>query len=207
VAAFLCGMTSSAFFTLGPIFAQRRGLDTGELAVFMASGTLSGFLMAWPLGWLSDRFDRRLVIIGAAITAAMTLLTMIALVPDNASPWMLYLCIALFGGTIVPTYSVVIAHVNDAVAEDEFVAAAGGLLLVQGTGAAVGPVIAGFAMSALPRGLAYTLIATQILIAAWGAYRVTRRAARPEMHKRTFGLEPPVPVGTALEAGGHSKAY
>src|SRR6202035_75317 len=89
VAAFMCGVTTSAFFTLGPIFAQRRGLDTGGGAAFMASGTLGGFLMAWPLGWLSDRLDRRLAIIGAAVTATATLLIMMALVPDEASRWML----------------------------------------------------------------------------------------------------------------------
>ena len=64
VAAFLCGVATSAFFTLGPVFAQRRNLDTGGVAAFMASGTLGGFLMAWPVGWLSDRLDRRRVIIG-----------------------------------------------------------------------------------------------------------------------------------------------
>jgi MFS family permease len=123
VAAFLCGVTASAFFTLGPVFAQLQGLDTRGVAAFMAFGTLGGFLMAWPVGWLSDRFDRRFVIIGAALTATASLFTMMALVPEEPSGWILYLCVAIFGGTIVPTYSVVMAHVNDAVGEGEFVAA------------------------------------------------------------------------------------
>ena len=205
VAAFLCGVATSAFFTLGPVFAQRRDLDTGGVAVFMASGTLGGFLMAWPLGWLSDRLDRRLVIIGAAVTATASLLTMIALVPDEASRWILYLCAGVLGGTIVPTYSVVMAHVNDAVGEGEFVAASGGLLIMQGLGAVAGPLLGGLAMSALPQGLSYMLIATQIVIAVFGAYRLTRRAAPPEMHKGVFVVEPPIPVGTEL-ASGHSRA-
>ncbi len=205
VAASLCGVTTSAFFTLGPIFAQRRGLDTGGVAAFMASGTLGGFLMAWPVGWLSDRFDRRFVIIGAALTATATIFTMMALVPDEPSRWLLYLCVAIFGGTIVPTYSVVMAHVNDAVGEGEFVAASGGLLIMQGAGAVAGPLLAGLAMSASERGLSYTLIATQILMAAFGVYRLTRRAAPPEMHKGIFVIEPLIPVGTTLESA-HSRA-
>jgi MFS family permease len=205
VAAFMCGVTTSAFFTLGPIFAERRGLDTGGVAAFMASGTLGGFLMAWPLGWLSDRLDRRLVIIGAALTATAALLIMMALVPDEASRWMLYLCAGIFGGTIIPTYSVVMAHVNDAVGEGEFVAASGGLLIMQGVGAAAGPLLGGVAMSALPQGLSFTLIAAQIIMAVFGVYRLTRRAAPPEMHKGTFLVEPPTPVGTAL-ASAHSRA-
>ena len=205
VAAFLCGVTTSAFFTLGPIFAQQRSLDTGGVAAFMASGTLGAFLMAWPLGWLSDRLDRRLVVIGAAVTAALTLFTMMAFIPNNAPRLVLYLCVALFGGTIVPTYSIVMAHVNDTVGKGEFVAASGGLLILQGAGAAVGPVIAGFAMSTFQRGLSYTLIVTQILMAGWGVYRITRRAVPPEMHQGPFVVEPSVPVGTAL-ASGHSRA-
>jgi MFS family permease len=162
----------------------------------MASGTLGGFLMAWPLGWLSDRLDRRLVIIGAAVTASASLLTMTALVPDEASRWILYLCAGIFGGTVVPTYSVVMAHVNDAVGEAEFVAASGGLLIMQGAGATAGPLFGGLAMSALPQGLSYMLIATQIMMAGFGAYRLTRRAAPPQMHKGAFLVEPPVPVAT-----------
>jgi MFS family permease len=171
----------------------------------MASGTLGPFLMAWPLGWLSDRLDRRLVIIGAAVTAAVTLFSIMALLPEEPSRWIVYLCVALFGGTIVPTYSVVMAHVNDAVGEGEFVAASGGLLIMQGAGAAVGPVVGGVAMSTFQHGLGYTLIATQILMAVFGVYRLTRRAAPPDMHKGVFVVEPSVPVGTALESA-HSRA-
>ena len=87
----------------------------------------------------------------------------------------------------------------------EFVAASGGLLIMQGAGAVAGPLLAGLAMSASERGLSYTLIATQILMAAFGAYRLTRRAAPPEMHKGIFVIEPLIPVGTTLESA-HSRA-
>jgi MFS family permease len=170
----------------------------------MASGTLGAFLMAWPLGLLSDRLDRRLVVIGAAITAAATLFIMMVLIPNDAPRLTLYLCVALIGGTIVPTYSIVMAHVNDAVPKGEFLAASGGLLIMQGAGAAVEPVIAGLAMSAFERGLSYTLIITQILMAVWGVYRLTRRAAPAETHQGPFVVEPSVPVGTEF-ASGHSR--
>jgi MFS family permease len=198
VAAFLAGATTSAFFTLGPVFAQKRGLDTGEIALFMSCGTLGGFLMAWPLGWLSDRLDRRLVVIAASIAAATMLLGMIAIVPHGAYPWVLYLCVALFGATVVPIYSIIIAHVSDVVASEELVAASGGLLLLNGIGATVGPVIAGFAMSVTLRGLSYTLVGAQILMALWGVYNLSRRAAPIAAHKGHFLVEPPVPVATTL---------
>jgi MFS family permease len=192
----LCGMTNSAFFALGPIYAKLHGFDTGGIAVFMACATLGGFLLAWPLGWLSDRLDRRIVVIAAAIAAAASMLALITFLPTNASRLTLCLCVALFGGTVVPTYSVVMAYVNDAVGKSEFVAASGCLLLVNGVGSAIGPVIAGIAMSTWQHGLGYTLMAAQIMIAAWGLYWITREA--PREHKGAFLVEPTVPVATTL---------
>ncbi|HEX2727640.1 MAG TPA: MFS transporter [Beijerinckiaceae bacterium] len=194
VAAFLCGVSTSTFFSLAPLWAQRRGFDDQAIALFMASGTLGGFLMTWPLGWLSDRIDRRAVIIGAAITAATMLLALVATVPRDAPPWVIYLCVAVFGGTIIPTYSIVIAHVNDTVTPREFVAAAGGLLIVQGAGATLGPLIGGLAMSLLARGLSITIITAQLLIALWGAYRFARRPLTRGAARADFVVEPPVPV-------------
>ena len=202
VAGFLSGVTTGAFFTLGPIFAEMRGLGMGEIAIFMACGTLGGFVAAWPLGWLSDRCDRRLVIVGAAGAAAVSLIAMIALVPGDAYSWLLYLCVAVFGGMIIPTYSLALAHLSDAVSQEEMVAASGGLLLAHGAGAAAGPLIAGFAMSATPRGLSYTLVAAQVLIALFGVWRFASRSA-PLRRKSAFALEPPVPVGVEL-AAAHS---
>jgi MFS family permease len=184
----------SAFFSLGPLWAQRRGFDDQAIAFFMASGTLGGFLMTWPLGWLSDRIDRRAVIMGAAVTAAITFLVIVAIIPPGASLSAIYLSVALFGGTIIPTYSIVIAHVNDGVAPREFVAASGGLLIVQGVGATVGPIVAGLAMSVVERGLSLTIITAQLLIALWGAYRFSFRPVLPSASKAHFVVEPPVPV-------------
>ena len=196
VVTLLCGMTNSAFFTLGPVFAQWHGFDASGIAVFMACATVGGFLLAWPLGWLSDRIDRRIVVIVIAMAAIASMAALLTFLPTDTSRAMLCLYVALFGGTVVPTYSVVMAHVNDAVGKDQFVAASGCLLLVNGVGSAVGPVIAGIAMSNWRHGLGYTIIAAQIMIAAWGLYRITRKA--PHEHKGTFLVEPPVPVATTL---------
>jgi MFS family permease len=194
VITLLCGMTNSAFFALGPVYAKRHGFDTGGIAVFMACATLGGFLLAWPLGWLSDLLDRRIVVIAAAIAAAASMLALITFLPTDVSRVTLCLCVALFGGTVVPTYSIVMAHVNDAVGKSEFVAASGCLLLVNGVGSTVGPLIGGIAMSTWQHGLGYTIVVAQIMIAAWGLYRITRKA--PRENKGTFLVQPAVPVAT-----------
>ncbi|MFD2225012.1 hypothetical protein ACFSM9_14840, partial [Microvirga arabica] len=80
-------------------------------------------------------------------------------------------------------------------------AAAGGLLILLGAGAAVGPVIAGVAMTEFGRlGLVYVFVTAQLLMAIWGAYRSIQRAAPPTGEKESFVPEPTVPVGTRLEA-------
>jgi MFS family permease len=202
VAALLCGITTGSFFALGPVFAQSHGLDTGGIAIFMACGSLGGFAMTWPLGWLSDRMDRRLVIIGTTAMAAAILFGFVTLIPKGSPPWVLYVCVAIFGGSSIPTYSIVTAHVNDMVRPGEFVAASGGLLILVGAGSAAGPVIAGIGMSTFgPDGLPCTIIAAQALMASWGAYRIRQRAAPPEAEKEHFMVEPAVPVGTELTPG------
>lgn len=201
VAAVLCGITTSSFFALGPIWAQERGLNTTEVAFFMACGTLGGFITTWPLGWLSDRMDRRHVIVGAAAMAAAILLALIHFVPLTAPAWLIFVYVAIFGGSVIPTYSIVTAHVNDMVQPGAFVAAAGGLLILLGIGATIGPLIAGAAMTEFGRlGLLYMVIITQSLMAIWGAYRSLQRAAPPAGEKDHFVPEPAVPVGTQLES-------
>ena len=128
---------------------------------------------------------------------------MLALVPGDAYPWLLYLCVALFGGMIIPTYSLALAHLSDAVKQEEMVAASGGLLLAHGAGAAIGPLIAGFAMSATPRGLSYMLVAAQALIVLFGVWRLMSGARVPAKHKSAYMVEPPIPVGTEF-ASAHS---
>ncbi len=199
VAAILCGITTSSFFALGPVWAQMRGLSTTEIAILMACGTLGGFVTTWPLGWLSDRMDRRHVIIGASGMAAAILLALIHFVSPSVSPSLLFVYVAIFGGSVIPTYSIVIAHVNDMAKPGEFVSAAGGLLILQGAGAAIGPVISGMAMSEFGRmGLPYVIVVAQALMAIWGAYRSLQRAAPSA--KESFVPEPTVPVGTELAA-------
>lgn len=199
VAALLCGISTGSFFSLGPVLAQQIGLDGAGTAIFMAIGTLGGFLMTWPFGWLSDRVDRRALIIGVSCTAAAVLTGFMSLLPEGLPVWAIFIVVAIFGAVVIPTYSIVIAHVNDFVRAGEFVAASGGLLILQGIGAASGPLIAGAAMSRFgPVGLVYTTIGAQVLIAVWGLHRISRRAAPAAEEKEQYAVMPPIPVGTAL---------
>ncbi len=197
VAAFLCGITSGSFFALGPYYAQQLEFTQTGIAIFMACATLGAFATTWPFGWISDRMDRRLLVILIALGSFLILGATILTVPDRMPPLVVYGLVFVFGGLVLPTYSIVVAHVNDAVSPKEFVAASGGLLIVQGTGMATGPILGGFAMSTLGNdGLPWLIVAAQGGIALWGAYRMTRRAAPAEQEQ--FQPVPITQVGTQL---------
>ncbi|MDJ0390983.1 MFS transporter [Roseomonas sp. E05] len=199
VAAFLVGISTSSYYSLGPLFAQRAGLEAGSVAVFMACGSLGGFLATWPMGWLSDRIDRRRLSVGLAMVAAGALLWMTLSVPEHPPRAVLYALVGVFGMLVIPAYSLVLAHVNDHVPPGQFAAASGGLLILWGAGSALGPVLGGVAMASLGnRGLGWQILGAQALIAAWGIYRISQRAA-PET-KEEFLVMPVQPVGTELVA-------
>ena len=199
VAAFLVGISTGSYYSLGPLLAQRIGLEAGSVAVFMACGSLGGFLATWPMGWLSDRIDRRFLSVGLSLLAAGALLWMNFAVPEHPPRTVLYMLVGLFGMLVIPAYSLVLAHVNDHVPPGQFAAASGGLLILWGAGSALGPVLGGVAMAWLGnRGLGWLILSAQALIAGWGLYRISQRAAPVE--KEEFLVMPVQPVGTELVA-------
>lgn len=137
------GLVTGAFFGLGPVFVQSLGLGTEGTAQVMSAVIAGALCLEWPLGWLSDRFDRRrtltLVAVGGAAIS-------FALAAYGTIPLALKLLGFLFGGLTVPLYSLSIAHANDYIERDEAVGAASSLLLVFGIGSMLGPLTAGFLM-------------------------------------------------------------
>lgn len=199
VAAVLCGFSTASFFALAPVLLQSGNLSPGGIAAFMASATLGGFAMSWPMGRLSDQIDRRIVAVGLAGVGSATIIGIVVLMPADASLVLLCASAALFGATVMPTYGIVTAHVNDNIPTGDYVAASGGLLVLQGIGSTLGPIVSGSAMGAAGgQGLGYSMAAALALVAGWGVLRMRRRAATATPEKRPFTLQPAVPVGTTL---------
>src|SRR5690606_34634261 len=132
VGCFLIGLVNGAFGTLGAVYGQKIGLPTAVIAFFMAAAVLGGAVTQVPLGKLSDKVDRRYVLIGVA-AAAIVMSLLIAIVQPS-QPVAIIVMIALFGGMIYPMYGLTVAHANDYTAPDDFVKVASGLLLMSGFG-------------------------------------------------------------------------
>jgi len=182
------GMAMSAFWALAPVFLQKTGVGTEHIGYIMSVTILGGFLTQWPVGWGSDRVDRRTVITAMATLAAAVALAL----PFFASEWTGLLVLSfLFGSTAFPIYSLTIAHVNDFIDRGEALAVSSSLLLVYGTGAIIGPVVSGFLMGWVgPGGLYYYIALMFAGIGVFAVFRMARRSPGPEETHETFAPAP-----------------
>ncbi len=189
------GMAHGALFGMGAVFAQSTGMSVAQISVFMAVAVLGGVVLQWPVGRLSDRFDRRQVLTTVTFVAAFSAFaaTFVSGPLAGALPdWTLYVLVALFGGMTLPMYSLSIAHANDHLEPDQMVAASGGLVLAGGIGASFGPVTAASIMSVMgPAGFFWTLGAIHAIIGVFALYRMRRRLALPLEEQGTFVAVPP----------------
>ncbi len=133
------GMTNSAFRYVGPLYAQNIGLTLSSVATFISLGVIGGAILQYPLGLLSDRYDRRWVLIAATLGAVLSGLFLSLFADGNVS--MVYVGIFLFGAFSLPLYSLSAAHANDRATKDQFVLLAAGLMFFYGIGATLGPPI------------------------------------------------------------------
>lgn len=140
VGAFVAGNMNGAFYSLAPIYVGNLGAEVSQIANFMAFSLLGGLLLQYPVGLLSDRFDRRSVLATLTILTALASLTLL-LVPAHMF-WLLYLNIAIFGGLLFTVYPVAVAHTHDHFESSQVVVVSAALLVFYGLGAVIGPLLA-----------------------------------------------------------------
>lgn len=152
VGAFTGGLMAQAFFAMTPYYGQEIGLTTAQTARFMAITTLVALVAQWALGRVSDRLDRRRVILWMAIV--MTVTGAIISAVANASFWILLVVACLHTAMLHTLYSLSLAHTNDWLEPEEIVAANAKLMIWYGIGSVVGPFSASLVMQAAgPDGL------------------------------------------------------
>jgi MFS family permease len=189
------GMTNGAFWSLSPVFADARLISISGVAVFMSAVLVGAMAGQWPLGWLSDRIDRRYVIALGCLAAAVAAVVLARM--GAASPSMLLATSFAFGVTALPIYSICVAHANDCGAIEDFVEISSGLLLLFGAGAVVGPFVASIVMSLVgPGGVFMFTAPVHVALAGFALWRTMQRA-RPPAEERTVFKEVP-PTSPAL---------
>lgn len=175
------GLVMGAFWGLGPLYARKLGFERDAIAAYMSFSILGGALLQWPLGYLSDRSDRRWMLTAAAACAAVgaALLALTPqLLPDSRAA--LYASAAFYAGFSFSLYSLAITHLIDRITHEQMMAGTSTLLLVYGVGATLGPALAGGAMAvagnwALPA--FYLLVTAALAMFCLGQLR--RRPEQP----------------------------
>ncbi len=187
---FLVGVSNAAFGTLAAVYADRVGLVLTTIALFASIPILAGAAAQVPVGWLSDRMDRRRVLLGLGIVAVAADLAFVLLAPDTRG--MNLILAALFGASVFAMYPVILAHANDHAPDGQFIQTSGGLLLVFGLGSIIGPLVAGIAMGQLGEtGLFMTSLGAHLALVLFTLARMALRGAVPAADKAAFVMTPP----------------
>jgi MFS family permease len=171
----LMGLVYSALFGMAAVFGAQAGLGVRQIAIFISVIYAGGLLFQYPIGWASDRIDRRqLIVTSSAFGAAAALLPV--LMPGNYPA--LLVTAALIGGATNPLYALLIAHTNDFLEPEDMPAASSRLLFVNGIGSTAGPLLTGGAMGLFgPVGFFVYVGAGLVAVAGYGIWRSTRRPA------------------------------
>jgi MFS family permease len=177
VGVLACGLGQSAFFALGVVFGLAKGLPLVSVSIMMALPPMGVILSQYPIGWISDRFDRRSIIMllsfVAAVIAAITMASGYYL-----SRFLLISLVTAFGVISLPIYSLVVAHANDHLQKEQVLGASAKLVLLYGMGSIVGPILVGFIMSRIGGdGFLIYMIAVHLALAGFALWR---RQMRPE---------------------------
>lgn len=171
----LLGGVFSAQFGMAAVYGAEAGLSIGQISTFVATFYVGALVVQYPLGYLSDRMDRRVLIMVAALVTGAG--SFIAMMFGTYFP-MLLLGAFLIGGTSNPLYSLLIAYTNDFLEQDDMAAAAGGMVFINGLGAVAGPLVTAWMMGAIgPHGYFLFIGLLMLTMAAYAAYRMTQRAA------------------------------
>jgi MFS family permease len=162
-------------FAMAPVYATEAGLTLVQLSGFVSSFFIGAIILQYPIGWLSDRMDRRVLIVGASFAGAAVALGG-AFVGNT---YTILLGVGLLnGGLAQPLYALIIAYTNDYLEPEDMAAASGGLLFMNGIGAIVGPLAMGALMSQFgPGGFWLFLAGVMLLIALYGLWRMTQRVS------------------------------
>lgn len=176
VGCFAAGLANGIILGMSAVYARRLGLDVGGISLFIAAIMVGGAVFQWPVGALSDRFDRRVVLLGVSAAAGVTA---IALIPAASAGAITLSAVGFISGGLAMTlYPLSLAHTNDWLDPKDITAASSALVMVQGAGAVLGPIGTGLLMDAFgPNGFALYIAALCAALCLYALHRIRRREA------------------------------
>ncbi|MFD1344084.1 MFS transporter [Litorisediminicola beolgyonensis] len=191
---FLMGGVYGAQFGMSAVFGREAGLSLGQISLFVSAIYTGALIAQYPLGWLSDKVDRRrLITLVSAVGGAAALVAMLFEVPFYALLGLAF----VIGGAANPLYSMLIAYTNDFLPHEDMASASAGMLFINGLGAIAGPLLAGWVMEQIgARGYFLQISVLMLLMTLYGLYRMTVRAAPSVSDTNSYA--PLAPTGTIV---------
>jgi MFS family permease len=187
--SFCAGVVNASFYSLAPVFALGLGLGVRGTSVFMASVIFGGLLLQYPVGRLSDRIDRRVVLSMVTLATAAACVAIVLVFEWN--PAWIYAPAVVYGGLSFTVYSLCAAHANDFAPVEKLVQTASGLLTAYGFGAFLGPIVAAAFMGWIgPEGLFVMSAIVSAFLGSFAIYRMRRRAV-PDKEDRSRTISVP----------------
>jgi MFS family permease len=191
------GIVISMMFGMGAVYGRNIGLDNTQVGYFMTSITLGTLALQYPIGRLSDKFDRRVVIFGATVIGGIAIGVASLFGADQFG--LLLIMMLIFGGLVFSLYSLFIAHANDYLAPSQMVAMSSGLLMVNGAGAVIGSPLAALVIEIVGTpGFMPTIAGFLFLLAGFVLYRMRMRSAVPTEAQGAFVAIPDASSGVAV---------
>ena len=185
---FCTGLIHSALFSLGAVYAATMNFTLFEISLVLFLVTTSGGVFQWPIGYYSDKSDRRVIIIFCSFAAAF--FAFLAIVASGTSLENMYLAtsvgtdkimffiyVSLYAGMAVPLFTLNLAYINDYVSKEKFVAAGAGMQIIFGMGAMGGPFLCSLLMNKFgTNGFFLHLLTFHLIVGIFGLYRITKRS-------------------------------
>lgn len=199
VGVFMSGITLGAFYNMSTVYGSDMGMSNGEIATFMSATMVGGFLLQFPVGKLSDIFDRRTILVLTLITASFSAIVLPFMAEQKAMMMTIGAAVIL-SGTLACVYPIALADAYDRMQPHEMVAASGKLILAYSAGGALGPYTASLAMKALGSDALFGyLVVANLALMGFVLYRMAMRAPVPETLQESFVLQGPTPLATDLD--------
>jgi len=184
------GLAQGAFFGMGAVYGKISGFSVGQLSLLLSLPMLGLVIFQLPIGALSDRFDRRVILGVAAFASAV--LAIVCIIAFDYSFLAIGLSFTVFGGFSMPIYSLSLAHTNDSLNSDQMLEASSKLVFVFGLGSVFGPLTAGLAMDVFgPHAFFVYLAIVYVFIGIFAVYRMTQREVVPLEERGEFVLVAP----------------
>lgn len=186
---FFCGLMYASLLNMLPLFAKSHNLVEYDLTLFMGAALFGAFILQFPVGYLSDRFDRRsilLILLSIAITCSIA--TPIAIGQNQLTLTMIL--VAINTGILACLYPLSVSETFDKVQKNDLIAAMGALLVVYALGSMIGPVSASIVMKQINNDALFLFLASvQAALLVFVIHRMRVRVALPIEDQESYVIQ------------------